>query len=141
VGGYGAKLLFIGNEEERYLVENICSVLPYGANVIKAVNIRPDILCALMRRSRLFIGNNSGPLHIAAALGVPGVSTIGPADPVKWSPLGPGQIVLRSDLKCSPCNRGICKGHECMKDISVEMMMDGVSRLLAGQGIAQKEPQ
>lgn len=139
--GYGAKLVFIANEEERALVETICAGLPDGKDVLKAVNLRPDTLCALMRKSRLFIGNNSGPLHIAAALGVPGVSTMGPADPVKWSPLGPDQVVLRSDLKCSPCNKGVCEGHECMKDLTVGMMMDAAAGLLARQGLSQKEPQ
>lgn len=137
---YGAKLLFIGSEDERALVDGICASLPGSGNVLKAVNLRPDILCALLRRSRLFIGNNSGPLHMAAAFGVPGVSTMGPADPVKWPPLGPDQVVLRSDLKCSPCNKGVCKGHECMKDLTVGMMMDAAAGLLARQGLSRKEP-
>lgn len=139
VRGYGAKLVLIANEEERALAETVCSRLPPGANVIKAVDLRPDVLSALMRKSLLFIGNNSGPLHIAAAFGVPGVSTMGPADPVKWPPLGPDQVVLRADLACSPCNKGACKGHECMKNLTVEMMMTAAAGLLARQGFSTKE--
>jgi lipopolysaccharide heptosyltransferase II len=136
---YSAKLLLIASGDEQQLVDQLSAGLPGKGISLKAVDLRPDILCALMRGSRLFIGNNSGPLHMAAALGIPGVSTMGPADPVKWPPLGENQVVLRSNLPCSPCNRGNCKNHECMKDITVEMMMKSVETLLAGKDAEKKE--
>jgi len=77
---------------------------------------------------------------MAGALKVQSISTMGPTDPVRWSPLGRDQVVLRSDLKCRPCNKGVCRSHECMNDLTVDMMMEGVKGLLARHGIIEKEP-
>lgn len=126
---YHAKLLFIGDEKERALVDATAAELPSGATVIKAINIRPDILCALIRASRLFIGNNSGPLHLASALGCPSVSTMGPTDPVKWLPLGPRQAVLRTALPCSGCGKGNCR-KGCMLDITAAQVIRAAEKLL-----------
>ena len=138
---YGAKVLLIGGLAERELVENIAAGVaggPGDKNIIKAVNLKTDLLCALMRESRLFIGNNSGPLHIASALKIPSISTMGPTDPVRWYPFGPAQVVLRSELPCSPCNKGLCKTHECMKNITPEMMLENVKRLTGTLGLNGK---
>lgn len=142
VSRYNAKILLIGGAGERELVKKIADSVTGALSertIIKAIDLRTDVLCALIRRSRLFIGNNSGPLHMAGALKIPSISTMGPTDPVRWSPLGRDQVVLRSDLKCSPCNKGSCKSHECMNDLTVDMMMEGVESLLSKQGIAGKE--
>ncbi len=139
---YKTKILLIGSASERELVEKIAGSIAgtlSDRTIIKAVDLRTDVLGALIRHSSLFIGNNSGPLHMAGALKVPSISTMGPTDPVRWYPLGSDQVVLRSNLKCSPCNIGGCKSHECMNDLTVDMMMEGVEGLLANRGIAKKE--
>lgn len=66
----------------------------------------------------LLICNNSGPLHIATALGIPTVSTMGPTLPERWRPRGKNHIVIRKDIACSPCNLGRCRTHECMELIT-----------------------
>jgi ADP-heptose:LPS heptosyltransferase len=106
-------------------------------NIIQVVNVRADVLSALIGKSRFFIGNNSGPLHIAGALKIPSVSTMGPTDNVRWSPLGPDQVVLRSGPACGPCNRGSCGGHECMRALTAAAVLESVDRLLAARGIAR----
>ncbi|MFH0828283.1 MAG: glycosyltransferase family 9 protein, partial [Candidatus Omnitrophota bacterium] len=73
---------------------------------------------------------NSGPLHIAAALGVSTVSTMGPTALDFWWPQGKNHIVIRRDLPCSPCDRAVCRGHECLELISVEEMEKAVEVLL-----------
>ncbi|MFA6434228.1 MAG: glycosyltransferase family 9 protein [Elusimicrobiales bacterium] len=129
----GAKILLIGSGAERGLVEGIAaraSAGPDKKNIIEVIDPGTDVLSALIGKCRVFIGNNSGPLHLAAALGVPSVSTMGPTDPVRWSPLGPDQLVLKGSAPCGPCLSGSPGAHECMKDITAEMVLSAVERIL-----------
>lgn len=82
----------------------------------------PDIegLVRLIAQCDLVLCNNSGPLHVAAALDIPTVSTMGPTDPVLWRPESPRAVVINKHCSCSPCSRAVCRPHECMKSISVE---------------------
>jgi len=70
-------------------------------------------------------------LHLASALGVPTVSTMGPTDPALWFPAGDMAVVVRKGLRCSPCAKAVCAGHECMRLIGVEEMEQAVGRALA----------
>jgi lipopolysaccharide heptosyltransferase II len=89
-------------------------------------------LMAFLKRCSVFVCNNSGTLHLASALGVPTVSTMGPTVPERWWPLGDRNIVVRKNLPCMPCNSGICriKTHDCMNLISVEEVFDAVGRAI-----------
>ncbi|MEJ5359470.1 MAG: glycosyltransferase family 9 protein [Desulfobacterales bacterium] len=76
---------------------------------------------AVIARCRLLIANNSGPLHLAAALGVPTVSTRGPTRSGRWTPLGgPHRVLEREGLSCLGCEKGVCpRGtHDCLVGIS-----------------------
>lgn len=64
-----------------------------------------DLLAALSRGA-LLLGNDSGPAHLAALLGVPTAVVFGPSDPALWRPLGPRVRVVRSPLACAPCSEG-----------------------------------
>jgi heptosyltransferase-2 len=94
----------------------------------------PIFLCDLSLREfmstlshcSLFLCNNTGPLHIATALNIPTVSTMGPTIPYHWWPHGKNHIVLREDLDCSPCKKGICKTHECIEQIKTEDFLSAV---------------
>ena len=80
-------------------------------------------LCLLIRRCRIFIGPDSGPTHIAAALGVPAVFLYsGTNDFERWRPLAEAATILRHPVPCSPCYLEICnvKGHPCMSEIKPE---------------------
>jgi ADP-heptose:LPS heptosyltransferase len=88
-------------------------------------------LAAALGRCDLLLANNSGPLHLAAAIGLPTVSTMGPTDPVRFWPWGRSQSVLRrDDLPCSPCTRGRCRSHECLRKIAAEEMVRAAESLL-----------
>jgi lipopolysaccharide heptosyltransferase II len=82
-------------------------------------------LVALTRRARLHVGCDTGPMHIAAALGTPVVALFGPADPVRTGPWGAGHRVLRVPPPCAPCNRRTCNQprHACMEDLTVELVL------------------
>jgi ADP-heptose:LPS heptosyltransferase len=103
-------------------------------------------LAALLERANLVITGDSGPMHIAAAVGTPLIAIHGPTDPVKSGPVGPLATVLRSDIWCSPCYTA--KGRpadcrffttQCMKDITVEQVLTIIHQKLQ-DGRAQDQP-
>jgi heptosyltransferase-2 len=134
ISRHKAWIVLVGVSAEAAVTEKVlaCLAPEDRKKVIKAVDLKTGLLCALIGRSRLFIGNNSGPLHMAGALKIPSVSTMGPTDENRWRPLGADQIVLKADLPCLSCGRGRCGPHECMADITTEMMLESAERLLAG---------
>jgi lipopolysaccharide heptosyltransferase II len=96
----------------------------------RAVSVDLEGFALMLARASLLICNNSGPLHLAAALGVPTVSTMGPTDPVLWWPKGDNQAVVRKSIKCSPCSLGNCKEHLCMDLITVDEVFGEARKLL-----------
>lgn len=138
---YRARILVIGSSAEAALLSRVAGFVPAGKkrHVIQAVDMDAGDLSALLERCALFFGNNSGPLHMAGALGLPCVSIMGPTDPVKWSPLGARQAVLRSPRPCSPCSLGYCEEHGCMKAITHAMAVDAIRRLIGPAGAGRKE--
>jgi ADP-heptose:LPS heptosyltransferase len=89
-------------------------------------------LAAVMEGCRLFIGNDSGITHLAAAVGLPTIAIFGPTDPKVWSPRGKKVIVIRKEIPCSPCPQErffLCQHGECLKSIETEEVLAGVKRL------------
>lgn len=88
----------------------------------------------LLRRARLMVSGDSGPFHLACALGTPAVGLFGPTSPVRNGPWnGPGAEGLTRALPCSPCHGRRCRsGAECM-DIAVDEVFAAVVRRLAAQ--------
>ncbi len=86
--------------------------------------IGPDLdladLAAVLAHLDLLVTNDSGPMHLAAALGVPTVALFGPTDPRRTAPAGDGHTVLYRDLWCSPCFRRRCPllHHRCLRSFS-----------------------
>ena len=91
-------------------------------------------LVALIAGAKVVVSNDSGPMHIAAALGVPVIALFGPTDPVKTGPYGwqgkKNLKVIRTPISCSPCFKKKCKEPLCMKGISVEQVFEGIREYL-----------
>jgi heptosyltransferase-2 len=88
-------------------------------------------LAALLASGRLFVGNDSGPSHLAAAVGIPAVVFFGPTDPGRTAPRGAPARVLDRYVFCSPCFLKVCPyRHECMEEITVETALEAVHRML-----------
>jgi heptosyltransferase-2 len=88
---------------------------------------------AVIRRSRLLVTTDSGPRHLASALGTPVVALFGPIDP-RWSRNYQRQCIeLRIALDCAPCGRRICPlgHHKCMRDLTVDRVLAAVGQMLA----------
>lgn len=96
--------LLVGSRSEREYVEEVRRAVGDHPR-LRTVAGELDLggLLALMRRSTGLVTNDSGPLHLAVALGVPTVSLFGPETPVLYGPRGDGHRVLFRNLPCSPC--------------------------------------
>jgi len=112
------KLLIVEGPAEPGLAKQIAITLP-AAEVIPAESLPLDLLAAAMEHGRIFIGNDSGLAHLAAALGVCCVVLFGPTFPRHWAPLGRHVAVLRDPTCCEGCASGR-KDHTCLDNITVE---------------------
>ena len=90
-------------------------------------------LIALMKRSDLIIGNDGGPMHIAAAVGCPVLGLFGPSDPLVWGPRGLSVKVIYKGVNCEDCcSKGCSRGEEsCMRQISVKEVCQAALSMLA----------
>lgn len=95
-------------------------------------------LAALARRARAIVAADTGPLHLACAVGTPAIALFGPTDPVRNGPWNPADLVLSRRPACFPCHRRECATH---RGILAEISVDEVEQaLLARIGLADREP-
>ncbi|MGD0275015.1 MAG: lipopolysaccharide heptosyltransferase II [Syntrophales bacterium] len=87
-------------------------------------------LAALYGKASLLVTTDSGPMHIAAAVGTPVVALFGPTDPVRTGPYGEKHIVIRKDLACSPCFKKDCPTRQCLEEVEVEDVFAAVKHIL-----------
>jgi heptosyltransferase-2 len=98
---------------------------------VLGADLDPVELAALAARARLVVSNDSGPMHLAAAVGTPVVAFFGPTDPGRTSPSGVPSRVLDRYVFCSPCFLDECPyEHQCMTEITVEMALKACEELL-----------
>ncbi len=90
-------------------------------------------LAALIAAAALVVSVDTGPMHMAVALGTPVVALFGPTDPAKWGPRGPRDVVLTQQVDCSPCwGRTDCSDCRCMNTIDAAAVIAAVDKLLDG---------
>lgn len=115
-----ACVLIVGGKGEEALGAAIAGMMTAPAIVLSGRTTVRQVM-ALIKRCRLFITNDTGPMHIAAAFRVPLVAMFGPTNPATTSPYGPGHELLRRPVDCSPCLLRECPiDHRCMEGIGVE---------------------
>ena len=115
---WGAKLLVFGGPGEVAIARDIETALEGKClNLAGALNVRE--LMALIARCDFFISNDSGPMHIAAAFGVPLVAIFGSTDHRTTYPYSANSVVVRQETDCAPCLKRECPtDHRCMKGVS-----------------------
>ena len=86
-------------------------------------------LISLIRKAVFMVTNDSGPMHIAAACGVPVVALFGPTNPARTGPYGRGHIIIRGDSACAPCYKKKCKDTRCMDSISVDQVYEKIQAI------------
>ena len=118
---YRAKVLIIGGKQERNTINHIISMVTNRRQVINlAGKTTIKQLAGILTLCRVFVSNDSGPMHLAAALGVPVVAIFGSTSSVRTGPRG-NCIVIKKDIACSPCFRRSCPYNlECMAAVKVE---------------------
>lgn len=87
-------------------------------------------LIEIIRVAEVVITNDTGPMHIAAALNVPVIAIFGPTSPAKTGPYGIGHVVLQSKADCVPCFKKDCVDFRCMNEITPEVVIHEVKRVL-----------
>jgi heptosyltransferase-3 len=90
-------------------------------------------LAALVARARLFVGMDSAPMHISAAMGTPTVALFGPSGDIEWGPWQVPHRIVTSSHPCRPCGRDGCGGgkrSECLEVIAPARVLDAVQALL-----------
>ncbi len=120
-----SKFLLVGDKNDQMLIEDIKAYVGEG-NVIQAIDLPLNRLIALVERCELFISNDSGPMHLASALGIPTIGIFGPTHPgLGFSPSGLEDKIFWAGVECSPCSlhgeRGCVKESRfCMDNINPE---------------------
>ncbi|MBD3181412.1 hypothetical protein GF312_03910, partial [Candidatus Poribacteria bacterium] len=99
---YKTKVLIFAGPEETFILDKVQPLMKYPAIIIKDVNLLQ--LAALIQRCCLYIGNDTGPMHIAAALGIPVIAIFGPTDSGRSGPYGNKHIIITGHSECSPCH-------------------------------------
>ncbi|NDY41631.1 lipopolysaccharide heptosyltransferase II [Dissulfurirhabdus thermomarina] len=126
----GAHLLVFGTARERPQAEAICGAVGPRAHDLAGATSLAEAM-ALVGRLRLFVTNDSGLMHVGAALDVPLVAIFGSTNPVTTGPWSIRSTVIRHELPCSPCLRRSCPGgFECMKGIGVDEVLAACRRRL-----------
>jgi lipopolysaccharide heptosyltransferase II len=119
-GELGLDIALIGSQSERSIAEQIRDRLNRKAAVLTG-KTSLETLIGVLAESSLMITNDSGPMHIAAALGVPTVAVFGSTDERVTSPCGPRTRVVKHPVECSPCLLRECPiDHRCMDGVTVE---------------------
>jgi ADP-heptose:LPS heptosyltransferase len=133
----GATIVLTGNTADKPLVDIVRHTL--GSVPVADVSGAIDLLTlsAVLERLDVFVTGDTGPMHLAAAVGTPVVAIFGPSDPVRYAPRGDRHRVVRIDLPCSPCNRirlppARCVGHapDCLSGIDVDKVFQAAVHAL-----------
>lgn len=124
----GKVVIILGpvEEENKDLVESTRTMLT-------ARGLTLGQLAALLRRCRLYLGNDSGVTHLAASVGVPTLAIFGPTDPIEWAPRGHRVVVINQRVECSPCVIPMMKGcphRKCLTTLSSAQVVKVVEKSL-----------
>lgn len=148
---FGARIVVVGGRDDTALAWSIASAMRHPCTVA-AGRTGLGETAGILRFARLFIGNDSAPLHLAVAVGTPSIGLFGPSDPRNFHPWGPGHVTVRV-CTCEPCFRwlggarqyllslGRGEGYpDCMLRITPDHVLRAARELLGGLGDAPPAP-
>lgn len=126
-----ATLVLTGSPGDRAIVDDVRAALPPDVPTIDlSGELDLAVLAAVLERFEIFITGDTGPMHLAAAVGTPIVAIFGPSDPARYAPRSTRHRVVRIDLPCAPCNRirlppARCQGHtpDCLEGITADAVV------------------
>lgn len=137
---YGALVVVLGGSDEARLASGLAARVPGSRSLAGLLDLGQTV--AVLERCALFVGNDSAPMHMAAAIGVPTVGIFGPTNPINFRPRGPRLRVVRSGLACSPCFHFVgshpvwagsrCRVPSCLHTVAASRIEEAAA-LLVGQ--------
>ena len=134
----GAKIVLIGSAADQVALNLTRAAWPSDVPVME-IPVETDliVLAAVLERLALFITGDTGPMHLAAAVGTPVLAIFGPSLPTRYAPLSPGSRIIRIDIPCSPCNLmrrppQRCVGHvpDCLAGIESNQVLKAANEML-----------
>ena len=128
----GAVVGLIGAPSERPVLDAVQAAADTPLLDLPRHGLALGTLKAVVARARVLVTNDTGPRHVAAALGTPVVSIFGPTDPA-WTEIGfDRERIVRVDVPCGPCQLKVCPlDHRCMTRIHPERVVANVAELMA----------
>lgn len=134
-----AAILISGAPRERGVVDAVRRAMRHPAADLAQAGVTLGSLKSIVRRCNLVITNDTGPRHIAAALGTPVVTVFGPTDP-RWTQIDcPHERQVMVKVFCGPCQKKRCPlDHRCMTRVTTSMVLDAARGLLGAAGVRQR---
>jgi heptosyltransferase II len=130
---HGLDVWVVGGPGEKGLAAEMVTAGGESVRDLTGTDLRNGILA--VAAARLAVSNDSGLMHVAAALGTPTMGIFGPTSPYQWAPLNglAATVQTRTSLPCQPCDRPVCrmKHHRCMRDIPATDVVAIAERVLA----------
>ncbi len=131
LGDEGVHVWIIGGPAEKELAQQLLQAGPHLRDMT-GQDLRNAILA--LAAADIAVSNDSGLLHVAAALGTPSIGIFGPTSPWHWAPLNPLAAIVqrREPLECQPCHKPACRvrHHRCMREIGPDAVFDIVDQVL-----------
>ena len=131
-------VVLTGTPADRAQIEIVRAALPPDRVLDLSDNADLLTAAAVIEQLDLFVTGDTGPMHLANAVGTPIVAVFGPSDPRRYAPRGLRDTVVRIDLPCSPCNRirlppARCVGHtpDCLAGVEVARVLAAIDETLA----------
>jgi heptosyltransferase-2 len=132
----GLDVWVVGGPGEKALAAEIVAAGGPGVRDLTGTDLRNGVLA--MAAADVAISNDSGLMHIAAAIGTPTVGIFGPTSPDLWAPLNAlaATVQTKTVVPCQPCHRPVCtiNDHRCMRDIPASDVVDIAERVLTDAG-------
>jgi ADP-heptose:LPS heptosyltransferase len=135
-----AGIVLTGSPADATQIAQVRDALPAGRVIDLSQGTDLLTVAAVMERLHLFVTGDTGPMHLAQAVGTPIVAIFGPSDPRRYAPRGTFDTVVRVDLPCSPCNRirlppARCTGHTpaCLTGIETAHVLAAIDEALGSR--------
>jgi heptosyltransferase-2 len=126
---WGARVVITGGADEMKIAEDIAGKMTTPClNLAGKTGVRE--LMAVIKRCNFFVTNDSGPMHIAAAFGVPLVAIFGSTDNTTTFPLSQQAVLVRKQVDCAPCMKRECPtDHRCMQEVTADDVIAAATTL------------
>ncbi|MFC1811245.1 glycosyltransferase family 9 protein [Thermodesulfobacteriota bacterium] len=126
---YDAGVVFTGSLADRGTIQDIMDGMKFkAANLAGETNLKT--LAAIYEKADFLVSTDTGPMHLAAAVNTPVVAIFGPTASWRTGPFGIGHQIVQAELECRPCFKRECETTVCMKEISVDQVLDSAVKII-----------